>query len=138
MGDRELHVVLVEDDELNVINVTRALQNAGIKNRLWVAHNGREALVLLRGRELPETHRVVLLDLEMPGMNGFQLLKELRSDPYLRSTPVVILTTSRDPEDVHHAYAFHVAGYLVKPSSNADQAEKMTAFMKYWASVELV
>ncbi len=138
MNERKLHIVLVEDDDLNVINVTRALENAGIDNRLWVARDGHEALAILRGGEVPARRRLVLLDLEMPGMNGFELLRELRADPQLHSTPVVVLTTSQRRVDVQDAYAMNVAGYMLKPSTVADQMEKMTAFMKYWALVEMV
>src|SRR5690349_21952666 len=93
-GDRTLHILLIEDDEVDVMNVRRAFQKNHIANPLYVATNGLEALELLRGGRIPRERRMVLLDLNMPQMNGIEFLRELRGDPELRVTPVVVLTTS--------------------------------------------
>ena len=135
--DRVLNLVLVEDDEIDVMNVRRALERAHVTNPLYVANNGIEALELLRGDTVPRDRRLVLLDLNMPKMNGIEFLRELRKDPVLHHTPVVVLTTSDDERDKVNAYDLNVAGYLLKPVTFSNFCELMTALNKYWALVEL-
>src|SRR5438067_13694990 len=135
--DRVLHILLVEDDEVDVMNVKRAFDRNKILNPLYIAGNGSEALSMLREGKVPQTRRLVLLDLNMPGMGGIEFLRELRADPKLRSTPVVVLTTSGDEKDRIDAYDFHVAGYLRKPVGFADFAELMATLNKYWTLVDM-
>jgi CheY-like chemotaxis protein len=133
---KTLNILLVEDDDVDVMNVQRAFKRNNILNPLWVAGNGLEALAMLRGNEMPKDHRLILLDLNMPKMNGIEFLREIRSDPHLRPLPVVVLTTSRDERDRVEAYDLNVAGYLVKPVAFADFADLMAALNKYWTLVE--
>ncbi|HEX2198120.1 MAG TPA: response regulator [Burkholderiales bacterium] len=137
MQQHLLNILLVEDDEVDVMNVKRAFQKAHITNPLFVAGNGLEALELLRGSEMPKQRRLVLLDLNMPRMNGIEFLRELRKDPELSATPVVVLTTSTMDRDKFEAYNLNIAGYLVKPVTFSDFVELMTTLNKYWALVEL-
>ena len=136
-ADRLLNILLVEDDEVDVLNVRRAFQKNNIANPLFVASNGLEALEQLRGNMIPRDRRIVLLDLNMPKMNGIEFLRELRQDPELKLTPVVVLTTSNDERDRIEAYNLNVAGYLLKPVTFSNFCEVMTALNKYWALVEL-
>jgi CheY-like chemotaxis protein len=136
-ADRLLNILLVEDDEVDVLNVRRAFQKNNIANPLFVASNGLEALEQLRGNMIPRERRIVLLDLNMPKMNGIEFLRELRQDPELKLTPVVVLTTSNDERDRIEAYNLNVAGYLLKPVTFSNFCEVMTALNKYWALVEL-
>ena len=136
-ADRLLNILLVEDDEVDVLNVRRAFQKNNIANPLFVASNGLEALEQLRGKMIPRERRIVLLDLNMPKMNGIEFLRELRQDPELKLTPVVVLTTSNDERDRIEAYNLNVAGYLLKPVTFSNFCEVMTALNKYWALVEL-
>ena len=87
---RLLNILLVEDDVVDVMNVRRAFEKNKIANPLFVATNGLEALDVLRGKaqEFPKERRLVLLDLNMPKMNGIEFLKELRADEALKSTSV--------------------------------------------------
>ena len=135
--DRTLNLVLVEDDEIDVMNVRRALERAHVTNPLFIANNGLEALELLRGPQVPRERRLVLLDLNMPKMNGIEFLRELRKDPVLHHTPVVVLTTSDDERDKVQAYDLNVAGYLLKPVTFTNFVDVMAALNKYWALVEL-
>jgi CheY-like chemotaxis protein len=137
MNPKLLNILLVEDDEVDVMNVRRAFQANDIINPLFVAGNGVEALEKLRGGEIPAERRLILLDLNMPRMNGIEFLAELRHDPGLAPTPVVVLTTSNNDRDRVQAYDFNVAGYLLKPVTFSDFAELMTALDKYWTLVEL-
>lgn len=131
------NILLVEDDEVDVMNVKRAFQKAHITNPLFVAGNGLEALEMLRGSEMPKQRRLVLLDLNMPRMNGIEFLHELRKDPALSATAVVVLTTSTMDRDKFEAYNLNIAGYLVKPVTFSDFVELMSTLNKYWALVEL-
>jgi CheY-like chemotaxis protein len=131
-----LNVLLVEDDEVDVMNVKRAFEKNHIMNPLYLATNGIEALELLRGNDIPASRRLVLLDLNMPRMNGIEFLQELRKDPELASTTVVVLTTSNDERDKVEAYSLNVAGYILKPVTFDNFCEAMVALNKYWSLVE--
>lgn len=134
---RTLHILLVEDDQVDVMNVRRAFEKNKILNPLYVASDGIEALAMLRDDRVPRDRRLVLLDLNMPAMNGIEFLRELRADPALRLTPVVVLTTSNDERDKVNAYGFNVAGYLVKPVTFPSFMELTAALNKYWTLVEM-
>jgi CheY-like chemotaxis protein len=132
-----LNILLVEDDEVDVMNVKRACEKAHIANPLFVARNGIEALEKLRSSEVPRHRRLILLDLNMPKMNGIEFLRELRKDPELSATPVVVLTTSTMDRDKFDAYNMNIGGYLVKPVTFSDFCDLMVTLNKYWALVEL-
>jgi len=137
MSDRVLNILLVEDDEVDVMNVKRAFERNNVSNPLFVAGNGLEGLEVLRGDEMPKERRLVLLDLNMPKMNGIEFLQALRADPELAATPVVVLTTSNDDQDKIDAYNLNVAGYLLKPVTFSNFCERMTTLNKYWTLVEM-
>lgn len=137
MTDRQLNILLVEDDEIDVMNVKRAFKNNHIANPLFIAEDGVAALEMLRNGALPPGRRIILLDLNMPRMNGIEFLRELRKDPALAPIPVVILTTSNDDRDKIDAYNLNVAGYLVKPVTFSNFCETMAALDKYWSLVEM-
>src|SRR5258707_4043607 len=99
MKQQRIHLLLVEDDDLDVMNVHRALSQAPEIASITVARDGIEALRMLRAGDLPLERLVILLDLRMPRMSGLDLLKELPGDPRLNRVPNVILTTSDDPDD---------------------------------------
>lgn len=135
--NQQLNILLVEDDEVDVMTVKRAFRQNHITNPLFVAGDGIEALEMLRSGELPKGRRIVLLDLNMPRMNGIEFLQELRKDRDLAATPVVVLTTSNEDEDKVKAYDLNVAGYLVKPVTFLNFCDLMVALNKYWSLVEL-
>ena len=137
MDDRSLNVLLVEDDQVDVMNVQRAFKKNSISNPLWTAGNGVEALDKLRSGELPLSRLLVLLDLNMPRMNGIEFLRHLRADPDLRQIPVVVLTTSSDERDRIEAYHLNVAGYIVKPVTFVNFCDAMATLNKYWTLVEM-
>jgi CheY-like chemotaxis protein len=136
MTGKVLNVLLVEDDAVDVMNVQRAFKKNNITNPLFVAGNGVEALELLRGNTIPKKNRMVLLDLNMPKMNGIEFLRELRADPDLALTRVVMLTTSNEDKDRVEAYELNVAGYLLKPVTFVNFVEVMAALNNYWALIE--
>ena len=137
MSDRTLNILLVEDDEVDVMNVRRAFERNNVSNPLYIAGNGLEALEMLRDGTVPTERRLILLDLNMPKMNGIEFLQALRADPELASAPVVVLTTSNDDQDKIDAYNLNVAGYLLKPVTFSNFCERMTTLNKYWMLVEM-
>jgi CheY-like chemotaxis protein len=136
VAEKELEILLVEDDAVDVMNVRRAFAKNKLTNRIHVAQNGIEALEILRQGTLPARH-LVLLDLNMPKMNGIEFLRELRRDPNLHTTSVVVLTTSNEERDKIEAYELNVAGYLLKPVTFSNFVDLMAALNKYWTLVEL-
>lgn len=132
-----LNILLVEDDDVDVMNVRRAFAKHHITNPLFIARDGVEALEKLRDSEVPKGRRLVLLDLNMPRMNGIEFLRELRNDPELAPTPVVVLTTSNDDQDKVEAYHLNVAGYLLKPVTFTNFCDVMVTLNKYWSLVEM-
>lgn len=134
---RPLHILLVEDDQVDQMNVKRAFERNKIMNPLYVAENGVEALEMLRDGRVPDERRLILLDLNMPMMNGIEFLRTLRADEQLSGTPVVVLTTSNDEQDKVQAYNLNVAGYLLKPVTFSNFVELTAALNKYWTLVEM-
>ena len=137
MDDRVINILLVEDDEVDVMTVKRAFAKNNISNPLVVAHNGLEALELLRKQDAPSSRRLILLDVNMPKMNGIEFLRELRSDPKLQQASVVMMTTSNEERDRIEAFKLNVAGYLLKPVTFQQFAEVMSTINKYWALMEM-
>jgi CheY-like chemotaxis protein len=136
MNEKQLNILLVEDDDVDVMTVKRAFRKNNISNPLQVAANGIEALEMLRSGEVPPFNRIILLDLNMPRMDGIEFLRELRADPALRSATVVVLTTSNEDRDRVHAYELNVAGYLLKPVTFVSFVEVMAMLNKYWTLME--
>jgi CheY-like chemotaxis protein len=137
VDDHALNILLVDDDEIDVMTVKRAFARGNVTNQLFIATDGIEALQMLRSDNIPSARRLVLLDLNMPRMNGIELLREIRSDPALQSITVVVLTTSNEDRDRVEAYQLNVAGYLLKPVTFHAFAEVMTTLNKYWTLMEM-
>ncbi len=137
MDERALTILLVDDDEVDVMTVKRAFAKANITNQVFVATNGVEALELLRNDKIPPQRRLILLDLNMPRMNGIEFLREIRKDPALAALTVVVLTTSNEDRDRVEAFQLNVAGYLLKPVTFSDFAEVMATLNKYWTLMEM-
>ena len=132
MDDRVLNILLVDDDDVDVMNVRRAFKKANIVNPIYVAGNGIEALEMLRDNRVPAGRRLILLDINMPKMNGIEFLRELRADPELHRLPVIVLTTSDDERDKVDAYDLNVAGYVLKPVQFSAFVAVMDAVEQYW------
>ena len=114
-------VLLVEDDIVDQMTVKRAFKELKITNRFDIAGNGLEALALLRGgAELPCG---IILDLNMPKMNGMEFLRELRKDEKLMGLPVVVLTTSNEESGRIESISLNVAGYVIKPLDHNEFVE---------------
>ena len=129
-------ILLVEDDEVDLMTVQRALNEIHITNPLQTAANGEEALAVLRD---PANKRpgIILLDLNMPRMNGVEFLRIIRADPELRRMPVVVLTSSREEQDRVESFDLGVAGYMIKPVDYRQFVEVVRAIDFYWTLSEL-
>lgn len=136
MEDKLLNILLIEDDSVDVMNVQRAFKKNNITNPLHIAFNGVEALNMLRGTngkpKLNPMPRIILLDINMPKMNGLEFLRELRNDPELRSISVFVMTTSNDDQDKIEAYSLNVAGYILKPLSFEKFVNAVCILNSYW------
>ncbi len=133
-------ILLVEDDQVDVMNVKRAFRKNNIKTPLYVAWDGIEALEMLRGprsSELEIFPKIVLLDINMPRMNGIELLREIRGDDKLSKLLVFVLTTSSNDEDIINAYSLNVAGYILKPVTFDKFVEAVSTLSKFWNINEL-
>jgi CheY-like chemotaxis protein len=121
MTNNDANILLVEDDYLDIMNVERELKKLNINLPLHVARNGREALNMLRGEggsaKINPAPKVVLLDINMPKMNGIEFLEAVRQDPELMHLNVFIMTTSNEETDRLAAQNLRATGYIVKPLS---------------------
>ncbi|AZQ09158.1 response regulator [Shewanella khirikhana] len=127
---------LVDDDDVDYMAVERAMQKMRLLNPLVRARDGQTALDMLKSGEVQGAF-IILLDLNMPRMNGLEFLAALRADPHLSSSVVFVLTTSRSDEDKVAAYSFNVAGYLVKHNINEEFSNIINMLEGYWRIVEL-
>ncbi len=140
MPGRTVTVLLVEDNEVDREGVRRAFLRHKIANPIIDAVDGVSALEILRGtgaRGRIARPYIILLDINLPRMNGIELLKEIRADGELRDSVVFILTTSRSDEDKMASYDLNVAGYMVKSDVGAGFIKLITLLNHYWRVVEL-
>ena len=136
---KEVNILLVEDDQVDVLAVKRAFKACKIANPLKVAGDGIEALEILRGNaQIPPfpVPYIIILDLNMPRMNGLQFLNELRNDPSISNSIVFVLTTSSDDQDRAQAYSKHIAGYITKSDFDKSFLEAVTMLESYWRIIE--
>jgi CheY-like chemotaxis protein len=133
---REVALFMVEDDDIDATALKRALHKLKLLNPIYRARDGLEALELLRAGDIPSPY-IILLDLNMPRMNGLEFLEELRSDPALTHAIVFVLTTSKSDEDILAAYREHVAGYLLKQRMDNDFLQVVGLLNHYWRIIEL-
>lgn len=130
MIDLPLSVLIVDDDDVAAEAVTRALVKQSIGCQVLVARDGMEALDVLRGKSDRQINKpfVILLDLNMPRMSGFEFLEALRADQELHESIVFVLTTSDADSDRSRSYHEHIAGYMVK-STVGPQFSKLTQLL---------
>ncbi|MFZ2957677.1 MAG: response regulator [Candidatus Ozemobacteraceae bacterium] len=140
MQGKTVSILLIEDDEVDAMTIKRGFQRARIANQIVRAKDGIEGLELLRGEakagELGKPC-IILLDLNMPRMNGFEFLDELRNDSALKQTIVFVLTTSKDEKDIDRVYDQNVAGYIVKKEAGKEFLNLIEMIDHYWRVVEL-
>ena len=135
---RGIELLLVEDSEPDVRLTMEALREAKVKNRLWVVEDGVEALEFLRqqGRfaDAPRPD-LILLDLNLPRKDGRQVLQEIKADEAIKRIPVVVLTTSKNEEDVLRAYDLHANCYITTPVDFNRFMEVVKSIEDFWLTV---
>jgi CheY-like chemotaxis protein len=134
-----VNLLLVDDDEVDIQGMKRAFAQSRIGNPITVARDGIEALEFLRGEngrpKLAKPH-LILLDLNMPRMNGLEFLQAIRADEDLKNSIVFMITTSKAEEDKARAYDQHVAGYIVKQDPANTFMQAVALMEHYWKIVE--
>jgi CheY-like chemotaxis protein len=129
-------ILLLEDDTVDAMTVKRATKDLNVTNTLVRVINGEEALKYLRDSANIKPC-VILLDLNMPKMNGIEFLKIAKADPQLRGIPVIVLTTSRADQDKFECFSNSIAGYIVKPVDYKGFLEAIRILNLYWTLSEL-
>jgi CheY-like chemotaxis protein len=125
------NIFLVEDDKINALAFKKGLTKLTSDNHLIVLETAEEALELLRGPE--NNPNIIILDLNLPGMSGVDFLKIIKKDPVMKKIPVIVLTTSMNPQDKVNCFELQVAGYFVKP---IDYFELIRSVYFYWSNSE--
>ena len=125
---------MVDDDDIEVEIITRAFRGSHITNHLDKASDGEEALSYLKEGKNP---CLILLDLNMPKMNGFEFLKAAKQQNLLKHIPVIVLTTSTSKKDISEAFALGAAGYMIKPVNFSRFLELVKTIDRYWSASEL-
>jgi len=129
-------ILLVEDDQVDAMTVKRALKEIKVTNRLDIVNNGEAALTFLRNSE-NENPGIILLDLNMPKMNGIEFLNIAKKADSLKKIPVVVLTTSKEDQDKVDSFNLGIAGYMIKPVDYRQFVEVVKTIDLYWTLSEL-
>jgi CheY-like chemotaxis protein len=139
MPNHHVHILLVEDDEVDAEAILRGFRSQRLVNPFTIVPDGIEAFNALRGEgghaRLPRPY-MILLDINMPRMNGIEFLQALRQDPELKQSIVFVLTTSNRDEDIMAAYNEQIAGYLLKARAGRDFVDLVSLLDAYWRVVE--
>ncbi|MBO3116403.1 response regulator [Winogradskyella sp. DF17] len=132
----KLNILLIEDDMIEVMKLNRAISSLHLTHHIVEANNGEEALQILQNKnELPD---IILLDLNMPKLNGIEFLSILKNDDDLRYIPTVILTTSNNQKDLKECFKIGVSGYVLKPLKYEEYVTKVSKILDYWSINELI
>lgn len=130
-----LNILLIEDDMIEVMKLNRTISKLQLHHNIIEANNGEEALDILNKKdELPD---IILLDLNMPKLNGIEFLNILKNDEVLKYIPTIILTTSNNQKDLLECYKIGIAGYVLKPLKYEDYVSKIETLLAYWSINEL-
>ncbi len=133
---KTLNILLIEDDMIEIMKLNRASSSLQLNHKITEANNGEDALKLLEDKDsLPD---IILLDLNMPKINGIEFLKILKADNRLKYIPTVILTTSNNQKDLLECYKIGIAGYVLKPLKYEDYVSKIEKLLSYWSINELI
>ncbi|WMI65419.1 response regulator [Aestuariibaculum sp. YM273] len=131
-----LNILLIEDDAIEVMKLNRAISSLNLNHNIIEANNGEDALELLEKNEnLPD---IILLDLNMPKINGVEFLTILKNNEVLKYVPTIILTTSSNQKDLLECYKIGIAGYVLKPLKYDEYVLKIENLLNYWSMNELI
>ena len=134
--NNKIPILLTEDDKVDAMTVKRALKELKVTNPLIIVENGEEALEYLKDVS-NEQPGIILLDLNMPKMNGIEFLEIAKKDNKLKKIPVVVLTTSKEEQDKIESFNLGVAGYMIRPVDYLQYVEVVKTIHLYWTLSEL-
>jgi CheY-like chemotaxis protein len=129
-------ILLVEDDSVDAMTVKRAMRDLQVNHSVIHSVNGEEAMKYLTSPDM-EKPFVILLDLNMPKMNGIEFLKVMKAYPELKTIPVIVLTTSKERRDILDSFELGASGYMIKPVDYSKFVEILSRIIIYWNSSEL-
>ncbi|AUC82564.1 response regulator [Lacinutrix sp. Bg11-31] len=133
---KKLKILLIEDDMIEIMKLNRTISTLKLDHKIIEANNGEEALEILEKKDnLPD---IILLDLNMPKINGIEFLNILKKDDVLKYIPTIILSTSNNQKDLLECYKTGVAGYVIKPLKYEDYVSKIEKLLAYWSINELI
>jgi len=131
-----LKILFIEDDTIELMKFKRVIDSLKYNHEIIEAHNGFDAIQVLTTRGIiPD---IIILDLNMPKVNGIEFLSILKNDEKLKYIPAIILSTSNNPKDIYECYKIGIAGYIVKPLKYDDYVSKIQKIIEYWSSNELI
>lgn len=131
-----LSILFIEDDVVETMKMNRTLSKLRLDHDIQEAKNGEDALeILMKKENLPD---IILLDLNMPKVNGLEFLRIIKADERLRYIPTIVLTTSINQRDLLECYEIGIAGYVLKPLKYEDYIFKMEKLLAYWSVNELI
>ncbi len=135
---KEVHILLVEDNEGDIVLTLDAFAESRIKTRISVVRNGQEAMDFLYKKNIyadVERPDLILLDINIPIHNGHEVLSDIKSDPDLKKIPVIILTTSSNPNDINKAYENYTNCYITKPIEIEDFLKAILKIEEFWLTL---
>lgn len=134
--NKMLKILLIEDDTIEVMKFIKVIETLGGNHQIIEAKNGEEAWETLNsGKQLPD---IILLDLNMPKVNGIEFLASLKKDAALKHIPSIVLTTSNNPKDIMECYKIGIAGYILKPLKYEDYVTRINKVLAYWSDNVLI
>jgi len=133
---KTLNILLIEDDVIEVMKFSRVINSLAKKHQFVEANNGEEALSILKLQSVSPD--IILLDLNMPKLNGIEFLKILKNDEFLKHIPCVVFTTSSNPNYILECFRIGIAGYIIKPLKYEEYFVKIQQTLDYWSNNELI
>ena len=136
-------ILIVDDDPNDLFFVEKAFRAIGVKDPIHMVHDGQEAIAYMMGegkysdRDAYAYPTFITTDLKMPGLDGFAVLEHLKNNPEWAVIPTVVLTSSRDPDDIKKAYMLGASSYHVKPSASAELRQLLQRIHDYWMTCEV-
>ncbi len=141
--EKLVHILLVEDNKMDIVLTLDAFREAHLSNEIHVVHNGEEALQYLFGenkfadRKTYPLPNLILLDLKMPGIDGFEVLKRVKNTREIKRIPIIILTSSKEEGDLTMGYDLGANSYLVKPVSFEGFLDVVRKVTDYWITLNI-
>tara|TARA_B100000497_G_C7455214_1_gene281804 strand:+ start:110 stop:526 length:417 start_codon:yes stop_codon:yes gene_type:complete len=133
---KKLKILLIEDDTIELMKLNRAMSSLNMNHEVMEANNGEDGLELLLNKKYyPD---IILLDLNMPKINGIEFLSILKDNESLKFIPTIILTTSSNEKDLQACYNIGISGYILKPLKYEDYIAKINLLLSYWSANELI